>query len=68
VEMIEHFKTELERTLPRQGGEMTEGLGWQAINTVLKEQMPKSRADLLAPMRHALTGRRVSLQHLAENH
>jgi hypothetical protein len=58
--MIEHVVIELERLLSQNSRTMTEALTWDAINNVLRDQKVQNRVELLTPMRHALTGRRVS--------
>lgn len=51
---------ELEKRLSEGTGVLTEDFGWAAINSVLRENQVQARMELLTPMRHALTGRRVS--------
>lgn len=60
VELVEAVVQELRNQLSVSRDEMTEDHGWSAINTVLQDRRVKSRVELLTPMRHALTGRRVS--------
>lgn len=61
VELIEAVVRELDARLAQSKGIMSEDLGWAAINTVLREKNVQSRVELLTPIRHALTGRKVSL-------
>ena len=38
---------------------MDENVGWTAVNDVVDRLRLRKRSELMAPMRHALTGRRV---------
>lgn len=61
VSCLERIIPELEACLDDSpDGKLTTDLAWTALKPVIRELRLKSNSQLLMPMRHALTGRRVS--------